>query len=453
MNINEWLKAAVRYVPFGKERTAVKAELLDHYCDRLDALMSTGVDPGDAEKRALAALGDPDETGRLLRRVHRPGLTWALRLIRLALILLLVLSFANRESIKDSVGAWIDSRANRDPAHFSDDYAEEGAVLEEIRYGASEDEGSYGKYRVTVADAWRRWFRYERPWDITGDPMTPVTQVAGEYRIFLRIEAPFWVEPDLDYIGQLVTVEDEAGLWSTNVWGFAPCEKVSSGLGSCIVCISLHNLPESDAIRLRGDAWNVSFDFLVRFGPREKLSDYFSQPAEDEAALLPLMGRAAIDEARGVNKTFQIRSAVPLKAEPASLGTLTASVPWAELEEVQVRRTRYSDGAESDYEFCYTSLQFVVKLEGPWEELFLCGDDLEPRLLLTDSLGNQYPFYSTCSDYMVSVTPTVYEDRGYYRFGIALWNEEDPRAPEWLELTIRLDDGTICLRLVPEEGG
>lgn len=80
MGIYEWVSAAVSYIPFKGDRDEVSAELRAHFEDHRDALIASGLDRQNAERRALEAMGDPDETGRMLRKVHRPwlGLLWIL---------------------------------------------------------------------------------------------------------------------------------------------------------------------------------------------------------------------------------------------------------------------------------------------------------------------------------------------------------------------------------------
>ena len=92
--IGAWTQRAVSHIRFRPDRATVEAELRAHYEDHRDALLRAGKDRGAAERDALAALGDPDETGRLLNCAHRPWLGWAWSLSRwvvaLAAALLLI---------------------------------------------------------------------------------------------------------------------------------------------------------------------------------------------------------------------------------------------------------------------------------------------------------------------------------------------------------------------------
>ena len=82
--------ARVRW-PFA--RWGITQELTAHLEDHAAALEARGLSPQEARVRAVAAMGDPDQVGRALNRVHSPlwGLTFtALRLLSLCLLLLLL---------------------------------------------------------------------------------------------------------------------------------------------------------------------------------------------------------------------------------------------------------------------------------------------------------------------------------------------------------------------------
>ena len=48
----------------GRERDEIRAELLDHLSDHRDLLMEYGMEELEAERRAIEAMGDPEEIGR-----------------------------------------------------------------------------------------------------------------------------------------------------------------------------------------------------------------------------------------------------------------------------------------------------------------------------------------------------------------------------------------------------
>lgn len=75
------------------DRGSIRAELTAHLEDHADALMAQGLDSVDAARQAVAAMGDPEELGRSLDRLH-PVWPEALRtLVWTAFCLMLALLF------------------------------------------------------------------------------------------------------------------------------------------------------------------------------------------------------------------------------------------------------------------------------------------------------------------------------------------------------------------------
>lgn len=76
----------VRYAT-GRELDAIEEELMGHMEDRIEALLALGYPAEEAEQRAVAAMGDPEEVGRRLNREY--PLTW-LAIGRIALVLIVL---------------------------------------------------------------------------------------------------------------------------------------------------------------------------------------------------------------------------------------------------------------------------------------------------------------------------------------------------------------------------
>lgn len=74
----------------------MEQELLEHMEDHFDALVQEGLTAQEAERQTLAAMGDADETGAALAKVHKPYLGWlyvaAKWLVALSAVLLLMVS-------------------------------------------------------------------------------------------------------------------------------------------------------------------------------------------------------------------------------------------------------------------------------------------------------------------------------------------------------------------------
>ena len=97
----QWLDAAVAKIRFGPDRREVRAELSAHLEDK--ALDFQRIFPDltqeEAQDRAAAEMGDPEEIGKELARLHRPllGYAWLASKVLLGLVIgAAVLLFANR---------------------------------------------------------------------------------------------------------------------------------------------------------------------------------------------------------------------------------------------------------------------------------------------------------------------------------------------------------------------
>ena len=90
----KWLDIAVEGIRFRPDRAAVRSELAAHLEDKRADLQRIfpDISPEEAESRALKAMGDPEELGRELARIHRPWLGYLWVASRWALGLSLVLA-------------------------------------------------------------------------------------------------------------------------------------------------------------------------------------------------------------------------------------------------------------------------------------------------------------------------------------------------------------------------
>ena len=84
--IYDWMDRALKGLYDPLDRRRVRKELWAHYGDRCAGYQSVGLRYAEAAKKALADLGDPEETSRLLRSVHKPWLGFSLQLARLLLL-------------------------------------------------------------------------------------------------------------------------------------------------------------------------------------------------------------------------------------------------------------------------------------------------------------------------------------------------------------------------------
>ncbi len=91
-NFQIWVNAVCEQVRFRPDHRSIEFELRDHYEDHVKDLLRLGRPRELAEERALEAMGNAQEVGRALDRVHKPWLGWlweVSRVLALALALLL----------------------------------------------------------------------------------------------------------------------------------------------------------------------------------------------------------------------------------------------------------------------------------------------------------------------------------------------------------------------------
>jgi len=69
-----WCSRATAHIRFKADRPAVEQELMEHMEDHFNALLQEGLTLQEAERQTLCAMGDADETGAALAKVHKPYL-------------------------------------------------------------------------------------------------------------------------------------------------------------------------------------------------------------------------------------------------------------------------------------------------------------------------------------------------------------------------------------------
>ena len=74
--IDRFCAQVCEQVRFRPDHAAIRAELAAHWEDHAAALMERGIPEEEAARRALEAMGDPEEIGKELDRSHSPFLGW-----------------------------------------------------------------------------------------------------------------------------------------------------------------------------------------------------------------------------------------------------------------------------------------------------------------------------------------------------------------------------------------
>ena len=125
-----WVDAVCEEVRFQPDRKAIARELRVHYEDHVKDLLRLGRDPALAEERALAAMGDAQEVGRALDKVHKPWLGWLWEVSRVLAWALTALALV---TLFDTIG-WA-SLAARTAAEFTWEEPPASAVKVELEHG------------------------------------------------------------------------------------------------------------------------------------------------------------------------------------------------------------------------------------------------------------------------------------------------------------------------------
>ena len=220
----QWLDEAIKQLYFTPDRKAVRQELLDHLLDRREDFLEQGLSLDEAEAAAVAAMGDPLETGRLLNRVHSPWLGWlcvAAKWTAAALAVVLSIQLLQNGGMTEAWREDIQTVLGRETAcqqelwfrSHDPDFLEQRVPLET---GLSFREGDY---RFTV----KHGFYYEEPW-LQDAPIQ-------HFSVCLRVEAAqFWQERPT-VLEERLQAEDDLGCVYTMEDPFAlQCRFTDAGL-------------------------------------------------------------------------------------------------------------------------------------------------------------------------------------------------------------------------------
>lgn len=112
-----WMDAATRGIRFGPDRDAVRQELTEHLEDKITELKRCFPDMTDkeAEQRALAQMGDADEIGREMARIHKPWLGYLWRVSQgILLLVVLVFGLGLKEHVENYWHDWCSSQEYRE---------------------------------------------------------------------------------------------------------------------------------------------------------------------------------------------------------------------------------------------------------------------------------------------------------------------------------------------------
>lgn len=91
-DFQSWVNTVCEQVRFRPDRKGIEKELRIHYEDRCRDLERLHYEPELAAQRSLSAMGNAQEVGRALNRVHKPWLGWLWEGTRVLVLTLAVLA-------------------------------------------------------------------------------------------------------------------------------------------------------------------------------------------------------------------------------------------------------------------------------------------------------------------------------------------------------------------------
>lgn len=90
---DEFLKDILSYVKFPFDREEIRLELESHISDKVDYYMEQGYDMEEAEQLSVRDMGDANEIGTELNKLHNPILGWLWKITNVIVVLVVILSF------------------------------------------------------------------------------------------------------------------------------------------------------------------------------------------------------------------------------------------------------------------------------------------------------------------------------------------------------------------------
>lgn len=221
-----WREAVTDRVRFWPDRDAIAQELTAHYEDHVKDLERLGYGRSLAEERSLAAMGDPQEVGRAMDRVHKPWLGWLWEVSRAVLVIAVVVLVG--WGLMDHLGSW--ARWTAATISPPDDIASYQEHMGSMRKMNEESDGE--------------------TWTLGGS-LTGETIRAGDYTVSM-VEGSWWewkgkycrafcvlrLEPDHIWYGQPSEIYDDLRLTTSH-----SLELVNNA-GSLATELMIHEKPE-----------------------------------------------------------------------------------------------------------------------------------------------------------------------------------------------------------------
>lgn len=158
---SRWCDNVTSYIYYPADREDVKKELMWHLEDIAETLAEQGLREEEISQKAIGAMGDPEELGLLLRRVHKPWLGWlhfGVKLLAVVLVFALCISLVlGTHFLRTEIKHLFRPEVTRETyygyywgSHYSDG-GELAPVIAELKGGA---EFECGIYNFRVEGGW-----------------------------------------------------------------------------------------------------------------------------------------------------------------------------------------------------------------------------------------------------------------------------------------------------------
>lgn len=149
-SIEEWIVLSTAHIAFPPDRKPVAEEIRASYEDHRDALIDSGETRDRASFLALQALGDPDEAGELLAKVHKPWLGWAWKASRWVAVLAVIGMMIGWMVYRNNNLQWIwQDYSEYEPHILTEEGMRDYEIVEE---GVQNQRFRVGDYRIHMTD-------------------------------------------------------------------------------------------------------------------------------------------------------------------------------------------------------------------------------------------------------------------------------------------------------------
>lgn len=118
MQIREFLNNVCEQISYKPIREEISKELENHIEERKEMYMEYGVKENEAEEKAIEQMGDAEEIGKKLNKIHRPRIDWKVIFTIVALIILGLIVFYSREIFYETSWARKNERRSKEDCGY-----------------------------------------------------------------------------------------------------------------------------------------------------------------------------------------------------------------------------------------------------------------------------------------------------------------------------------------------